>query len=232
MPDDARQRWIVFDAVGTLIFADPPVHLAYHRIGRAHGSRLSPAEVQARFQAAFAHRVARSADNGPLTTSEAEERRFWQSLVGEVLPDAVDRDACFDELFRHFASPGSWQCFADVEETAAILREQDCRLAIASNFDGRLRGVCAALEELAAFEEVVVSSEVGYAKPAPQFFEAVLARCHCAPEQVVFVGDDAVNDVHGAQQAGLEAVHLDRTGKAGERSLRTLTELPALLNSG
>lgn len=223
-------RWIIFDAVGTLIFADPPVHLVYHRIGSAHGSRLSAGEVRTRFRSAFSSRTGATADGAPRKTSESEERRFWRAVVADVFPDVSDVTACFGELFEHFASATAWQCFADVAETVPIFQSRGFRLAIASNFDGRLHRVCRGLEELTAFEKVIVSSEVGYAKPARQFFDSLLEQCGCSRDSVVFVGDDAVADIAGARQSGLEAVHLDRTGRQGDQVIQTLTELPALLS--
>src|SRR5690606_22746605 len=133
-----------FDAVGTLIFPDPPVHLAYYRIGRKYGSKSTPSEVLHRFRTAMAApQSSRTGSQSPplpdggTTTGNGEEleRRYWRGIVGEVLPDVADPDACFEELFAHFAHPASWQCFADVEETLLEANRRGHRLALASNFD-------------------------------------------------------------------------------------------------
>ena len=44
-------RGVLFDAVGTLIYPDPPVAEAYRSIGRRFGSRLSVEQIAARFPA-------------------------------------------------------------------------------------------------------------------------------------------------------------------------------------
>jgi HAD superfamily hydrolase (TIGR01458 family) len=49
-------------------------------------------------------------------------------------------------------------------------------------------------------------------KPSPAFFASALAMLGVAPPRVAMVGDDVVNDVTGAQEAGLAGV-LVRTGK-------------------
>jgi HAD superfamily hydrolase (TIGR01458 family) len=49
-------------------------------------------------------------------------------------------------------------------------------------------------------------------KPSPAFFASALAMLGVAPPRVAIVGDDVVNDVTGAQEAGLAGV-LVRTGK-------------------
>lgn len=231
---DNQVRWIAFDAVGTLIFADPPVHLAYYRIGRKYGTAARPEEVLHRFRAAFSRRathafsqletaVAEGTAHAALD-GEARERQFWRDVVAEVLPDVREADACFEELFAHFAQPAAWGCFADVEETLDEARRRGWRIAIASNFDGRLHAVCDGHPPLQPIERRVISSEVGACKPQPEFFEAMLAACGCSAEQIVVVGDDFENDVAAPRRLGIRALHLDRAGTAAD-SLRSLCDI-------
>ena len=212
-------RWIAFDAVGTLIFADPPVHLAYYRIGQKYGSGLSPGEVRIRFQAAFAERE-------PVAAADATgEREFWRSVVADVFADVDAPEACFEELFAHFAEPASWQCFADVEETLAELAGRGFRLAIVSNFDTRLHGICDGLPELCSITRRIISSEVGVRKPHPSFYRAVMTACECSVDEVLIIGDDHENDVAGPRRLGISAWHLHRgTGGDGD-CVRSLSEV-------
>ena len=52
----------------------------------------------------------------------------------------------------------------------------------------------------------------GSAKPDPGIFLAACAALDVAPKDAVYVGDDILLDVQGAQRAGLRAVWLNRTG--------------------
>jgi HAD superfamily hydrolase (TIGR01549 family) len=52
----------------------------------------------------------------------------------------------------------------------------------------------------------------GSAKPDPAIFLAACAALNVAPAEAVYVGDDILLDVQGAQRAGLRAVWLNRTG--------------------
>lgn len=61
---------------------------------------------------------------------------------------------------------------------------------------------------------LVVSEEVGVAKPDPQIFEVALARAGCTASEAVMVGDSWTNDVEGALRAGIRAVWFNRTGAA------------------
>jgi len=215
-------RWVVCDAVGTLIYPVPDVATVYHRIGRKHGSLLGRNEVAIRFQAAF--REAELRDNAgqqwadgrrtdtaePLQTSERIEVRRWQRIVATVLSDVDSPVDCFEELFAHFGRSSSWSCFPETQAALMQLQQQGIRLAIASNFDSRLHQVCDGLAPFRQIEHCVVSSEVGFRKPSRLFYDAVLRCIDSPPDQVLMVGDDLQNDVRGAQSAGIRAALICR----------------------
>jgi putative hydrolase of the HAD superfamily len=205
-------RAVFFDAVGTVIHPEPPAGAVYAEVGLRHGSRLCPATIRARFAAAFRGEEERDRSAG-LRTDEAREVLRWRNIVAAVLDDVGDPDACFAELWTHFTRPTSWRCDPDA---AALMRRLDAtgrRLGLASNFDARLRSVVAGLPELAGIDRLTISSEVGWRKPAPEFFAAVCRSVGAAPDQVLLVGDDRGNDYDGATAAGLRAVLFDPAGR-------------------
>lgn len=199
IPDGVQA--IFFDAVGTLIFPDPPAAEIYAEIGRKHGSRHSVDIVQARFIAAFSRQEEMDRQNG-YRTSEERERRRWRSIVAEVLDDAADIEACFRELYEHFAKPDAWRVDPDIARVLEELRTKGYRLGLASNYDRRLRNVVAGLPALSKLQHLVISSEVGWRKPAPEFFEAMCREVKLLPENVLYIGDDTENDYEGAIGAG------------------------------
>ena len=226
-------RRVVFDAVGTLIFARPDVATAYHSIGRRHGSRLSREQVAAHFRKAF--REAENRDRtgeGSSRTSEAAEEQRWRRVVADVLPDVSSHEECFAELFEHFGLPESWSCFEDVRPALDQLRIRGLEPAIASNFDARLHPVCDGLAPLAKIRPRVVSSEVGFRKPSRSFYDALLDEIGAAPDEVLMVGDDLENDVRGAESAGIRAVLIHRregSPPAGVAFVKSLLELETVL---
>jgi FMN phosphatase YigB (HAD superfamily) len=52
-------------------------------------------------------------------------------------------------------------------------------------------------------ESIFVSGEIGAEKPMPRIFEAVLEATGAKAESALFVGDHAINDIHGAAAAGM-----------------------------
>ncbi|MEW4487713.1 HAD-IA family hydrolase [Thalassoglobus sp. JC818] len=195
-------RWIAFDAVGTLIFADPGVAETYTRIGNRFGADLSTEIVRSRFQKAFAEH------QRTFSTNEDHELNFWKRVVGEVLGPVENADDCFNELYRHFSLPESWRLADHAAEVISVLQSEGVGVAIASNFDRRLHTALDGHPVLCDIDVRLISSEIGWRKPSQQFFEALVDRCECAPDQILMVGDDFANDYTGARNAGLQAVHL------------------------
>lgn len=59
---------------------------------------------------------------------------------------------------------------------------------------------------------IIVSEEVGVAKPDPQIFHIALNALAVAPDEALFVGDSPENDLWGAAQAGMPAIWVNRYG--------------------
>jgi len=74
------------------------------------------------------------------------------------------------------------------------------------------RGKLEALDLECWFDAVIVSAEVGAAKPEVAVFKAALEHLDVAAQRVWHVGDSLVTDVAGANAAGMVSVWLNRTG--------------------
>lgn len=198
-------RAVLFDAVGTLIYPDPPVSAAYAIVGRRFGSRIDEAEVQRRFKLAFARQEALDAAEYGQRTSESRERQRWQAIVHEIFDDADDHNALFQQLWDYFAQASHWRVFDDVPDLWSKIEARQLLIGIASNFDGRLRALCQDLPPLDRCRTLFVSSEVGVRKPALDFFRAIEGRLQLPPDQIMLVGDDRVSDFDAARAAGWQA---------------------------
>jgi len=64
------------------------------------------------------------------------------------------------------------------------------------------------------FQFILAAAHFGRAKPDPDIFLAACAAMQVAPQEAVYVGDDLRLDVEGAQQAGLRAVWMNRSGSS------------------
>ena len=85
------------------------------------------------------------------------------------------------------------------------------------------------------FQGVFLSEEIGYAKPAKEFFSAVFQVIPFAPNQTVIVGDSLSADILGANNFGIRSVWLNRFGRKNDTGvkvsveLRNICDLPLLL---
>ncbi len=222
-----RLRAVAFDAVGTLIHPDPPAAAVYAAVGRRHGSRLDAATIRDRFGAAFRDEERRD-HGGQLVTSEERERRRWREIVARVLDDVADATACFGELYDHFAHPDAWHCEAETADILVRLRRDGYSLALASNYDHRLRGVVAGMPQLAAVTTIVISAEVGWRKPSQAFFARLAETLDLPPSAVLYVGDDLSNDYEGARRAGMSARLFDPLGRHPELAHNRIGKLGEL----
>jgi putative hydrolase of the HAD superfamily len=219
---------IVFDAVGTLIHPSPSVAEVYASAAARQGVGLDREEVKARFFHQFG---ADEVDDrrGRLATDEPTERERWRRIVHRVLPEVPDPDRAFGELWEYFGRPDSWELDPDAAETIGSLRAAGYRLRIGSNFDGRLRGVIRGLTALKTFDEpILISSEIGFRKPHPTFYEAAAASLNLSPSRILWVGDDLENDYGGPIRAGFTAGLLDRDAAVTDRTIRTIARLAQL----
>jgi putative hydrolase of the HAD superfamily len=207
-------RAVVFDAVGTLLFPDPPAPIVYAQVGARYGSKLNADSIRSCFEIAFRGEDEIDRRQG-WRTSEERERERWRHIVARVLNDVADPEACFQALFEHFSKPDAWQCDPSTRTVLSALADSGVIVGMASNYDSRLRSVIAGKPDLAPLQTVCISSEIGWRKPSFKFFEAV---CHAAgmpPENILFVGDDFENDMEGAFKAGMRGVWLEPEDSRG-----------------
>jgi putative hydrolase of the HAD superfamily len=207
---------IFFDAVGTLIHPRPEAAQVYAEVGRHFGSRLAAEEIARRFRAAFQRHEEEDRREG-WRTDEGRELRRWREIVAEVLDDVEDRSGCFAALYEHFRRPESWECAREAGSVLKELARRGLVLGMASNFDERLRHVAAGLPELRPVRHLVISAEVGWRKPAPQFFAAVREATSLPSEGILFIGDDPENDFDGARAAGMRALLFDPRNRHPDR---------------
>jgi putative hydrolase of the HAD superfamily len=224
-------RAVFFDAVGTLIHPEPPAALVYAQVASRFGSVRTAAEIGPRFRAAFARQEARDAARG-WRVDEAHERQRWREIVAEVLDDATDPDGCFETLWEHFSRPESWRCPPEAAATLAALAQRGYLLGLASNYDSRLHRVVAGRPELAAIEPVVISSEVGWRKPAGEFYAAVRQAAGLKIKEILYVGDNVANDYEGARAAGLWAILFDPAVRYNDRGWSRVARLDELVQDG
>ena len=98
------------------------------------------------------------------------------------------------------------------------------KTALLSNAWSDLRGVLTERWKIAdAFDELVISAEVGITKPDPGIYHLALQRLQVAPQEAVFV-DDFMENIDGGKAVGLHTIHFRTPQQA-------IADLADLLNN-
>jgi putative hydrolase of the HAD superfamily len=216
-------RAILFDAAGTLFYLTKTVGDHYAYVGHEVGLKLDAQKLENAFHAAWQHMLQRPAIEGP---RKNDDKDWWRQLVGHVFDqiapsvNELDRDNFFEVAYEHFAEPGVWELYPEVPEVLEQLQPR-FRLAVVSNFDGRLRLILQNLGISKYFPHAFISSELGADKPDPEIFRRALKIMHLNANEVLHVGDDPERDWKAAKEAGLLVFRLDRP----KSSLRDLLNL-------
>lgn len=84
------------------------------------------------------------------------------------------------------------------------------------------------------FDSIVVSDEIGLAKPDSQYFQYAWEKVDCPPkDQVIVIGDNPHSDIHGGREFGFTTCLFDPTSKhkevASDFAIKSLHELKDIL---
>lgn len=128
--------------------------------------------------------------------------------------------ACADEELVQFAwqthdqlATESYKLYDDAERVLRFLQESNIRLGLVTNGAPDTQRVkIQALGIEPYFGSVVISGELGIAKPDRRVFEAALAQLEVEPAAACHVGDNLATDVAGANAAGLVSIWMNRHG--------------------
>ncbi len=213
---------VTFDVGGTLLQPWPSVGHVYRAVaGELGWPGLDAHELNRRFRHAWKQKQ-----------DFDHSRAAWRGLVEATfagLGPATIEGPFFERLYHRFGEADVWRVFPDVRPCLERLGELGMKLGAVSNWDERLRPLLSDLDLARYFDVMVISHEIGAAKPAPEIFEQAVRLLGVPAGAVVHVGDSEAEDVAGASAAGLTGVLLDRDGGGGaERRAAVVRDLREL----
>jgi 2-haloacid dehalogenase len=132
--------------------------------------------------------------------------RPYETLVCEAARDVGLPERFGGELERRWTELQPWP------EAPGVLKRIGLPLAVATNCSVRLGEQAAACVGV-PFAIVETAERVGFYKPRPEVYRAVLQRLGMAPERTLFVAGSA-SDVPGAKSVGMAVYWHNRTGLA------------------
>jgi putative hydrolase of the HAD superfamily len=206
-------RAVLLDALGTLLELERPWPLLRRTLARRHGIAVGEAEAKRAVLAEMAYYRQHHQEGGD-ERSLADLRRRCALVLQAEVPELASLSP--EEVTEVLLDSIRFSPYPDAAPALAGLRGAGLRLAVVSNWDCSLSSVLAQLGLAAAIDRVVVSAEVGVAKPDPRIFHVALERLGCDVSEALFVGDSLETDVAGARAAGLRALLIDRGRSEGD----------------
>jgi putative hydrolase of the HAD superfamily len=222
---------VLFDAGGVVVMPDP------RAIGDALGRPTSvPEGHRAHYHALRALEAQALAADGARTIEHLDWNVYRAAYAASLGCD--DGEDALVRLGRIWSAL-LWRC--RIEESVAALwklYQRRVPIGIVSNASGqiegvlRVQGVCQVGAGAGVPVTVVVDSHVvGVAKPDPSIFEPALAALgHPDRSRVAYVGDSLINDVAGAEAAGLVPLQIDPYGLYAEHGHERIASLHDLLD--
>jgi putative hydrolase of the HAD superfamily len=215
-----RPDAVLFDALDTLLVRRPSLE----EVVAKHGDRAA-------LERAWAQAVARVP--WPEAWDDAGRvARFWEQFYGELADGLAAGPEVTAELIRTQTGPDGLEPAPGAASTLEGLRREGYRLGVVANAEPWLRDVLTAAGLSSLVDTVVISAEVGIAKPDPAIFAFALEAVGVEPARALYVGDQPRVDGEGAAAAGIPFVLFDPHGEAAGwpgRRIDGLEELPALL---
>lgn len=191
----SRIEWVFLD-VGNVLFSDDPLMAVVY--GRMW-------EVICRKQPGFSFASLMAERESLIETWEYQHygilaRRHlreeeWTSLHLQIREEVKSR---FDELNQPIP--------ASLEVVRSLSRRY--KLGVAANQMAACRPLLVQRGFLPHFRAILISEEIGLAKPDPRFFERLLRVAGRASERAVMVGDRIDNDIIPAKRMGLRTIWL------------------------
>jgi putative hydrolase of the HAD superfamily len=206
------------------------------------GSLGNPMQSFEAFELDFRNRARDAWDHGRATFIAPHLGRLLveSAEAHGAAPGSLQIEAVLD-AYQWTAVPGT-QAFPEIGDVLSELRQNNLQIAIVTNaFQPMIvRDAEIAVHGILPYfpEYRFSAADVGYLKPHAAIFQHALEQMGIAPAEAVFVGDNLVADVSGAQGVGMKAVHRivsqEHSMMDGlivpDASLHSLRELPPILD--
>ena len=215
--------WVLFDADDTLLDFRKAARRSFFAVLAQNGIPASDAHHHTFEQANY--EVWTAFERGEITTERLRVKRFELFLdraglerdAGAMSRLFLDNLVVYTELI-----PGA----REVLSTLALSH----RLGIITNgLKEMQRPRLTKTGIIDDFEVIVVSDEIGYAKPDGRFFDVAHRRMGMpARERVLVVGDSLRSDIQGGKAYGFATCWYNPHGKANETAIRPDYEIAGL----
>ena len=218
---------IFFDIDGTLVDHKGAENAAALDFLRDHASVFAEKseDFVAQWHAVSAKHVRRYLA-GEISFQGQRQARLKELFAHHSELTDAEADDLFSEYLKHYEE--SWKLYPDVKPCLNNIK--GLPLGIISNGDSiQQRQKLEVLGIAGYFSIVVISGDIGIAKPDRGIFHAACNAGSTDPSDCIHVGDDLHGDVEGSISAGLKGVWLNRNVKECSTENLTISTLQELI---
>ena len=151
------------------------------------------------------------------TTGTLTSQQHWEAVIKRLKRSPEELASIRDEFFAGDIID------RDILNFLRSIRGTH-KTGLISNAWSDLRDYLVREKMIDAFDHVIISSEVGVAKPEAGIFQMALKEAEVRPEEAVFVDDFYVN-IDGCEKVGMKGIHF-------KDAQSTLQQIKQLLSTG
>ena len=222
---------VFFDAADTLFFIKEGLGNTYAAPAKKYGINPDPQYLKQAFSRHFTSAPPLAFGGVSDKERKSLEKNWWYEVVKKVYIDIgmfSDFDNYFDDLFEVFRT-SAWQIYPETIDVLNNIKQLGYKTIVVSNFDSRVYDVCENLGILEHFDDFIISSEAGFAKPDHQIYNLALKNNNLNAEDCVFIGDNYLNDYVAPVSIGMKALLLNRNNENKKHSVQKISDLNELV---
>jgi 2-haloacid dehalogenase len=223
--------WLLFDADGTLFDYDKAEAVSLEKAFRQTGHNFDPdySQVYRRING----QMWLDFEQGSISQGRLRIKRF--ELLFDSLDIKTDPEVFSKKYLENLAD--SAYLLEDAEEVVIRLAEKTCLMLITNGLKDVQRARWGKSTIKRYFSDILISEEIGAAKPDKKIFEEAFIRMNNpGKEKVLMVGDSLTSDIKGGHDYGIDTCWFNPLEKSSEMDLeirfeiKNLRELLSIVN--
>ena len=210
-------QYIFFDVAGTLL-GKPTLYSIIQNTLRDFGHEVGLDEIKNK------HKLLSEVIHFPDRTDETFYRKFNSELL--YLLGIIPEEIVIDSIFKN-CTYLPWEAFDDTK----MLKELNLPIGVISNFNTSLKDKLTQFFG-PVFQDVLVSEEMGVAKPNIEFYQKALEKIPFDAHEVLYVGDSIKLDLEPASKLGFKVLIIDRDNfyPNSKNKISSLTEITQFIS--
>jgi len=221
---------VIFDWFSTLAHYDPPREQLQAQVLRELGFNIVLTSLQRALVLAdrdlYAEFAELSLEDRP---PEVRLRTFIRHQQNIMTKAGLDTDSALAEKaitrLQELDAGRRFALYDDVIPTVKMLKERRLIIGLITNIRHGINEICHELGVGPYLDFVVSPAEAGADKPDPAIFQFALERGGVEASETIYIGDQYLQDMVGARNAGIQPILIDRFDVSSE-----FTDAPRILS--